>query len=84
MMKKLGLPMMMVMKNILIRKLLKELLITLKEDILRPIVIGKEKRYPNINRIQNVRGAMDTDLKMKHYVLKSIIFILVKSLKNLF
>ena len=61
MMRKLNLYMMMDMKNTLIKSHLRVLLIILKEDILKPIVIGKEKKLHNINLILNAKDVMAID-----------------------
>ena len=48
-------------KNIQIKKHSRELLITWKEDIWKQTVIGKEKKFPNINQILNVKDVMVID-----------------------
>ena len=57
---KLNLHMMTDMKDTLQQKKhLKALLIIWKEDFLKQIATGKEKRLVNINLIKNVKVAMD-------------------------
>mgnify|MGYP003312323854 CR=1 FL=1 len=59
--RKLNLHTMMVMKNIRTKKHLKVLLIIWKDDILKLIVNGKEKKFHNINLIQSVKFVKDID-----------------------